>query len=676
MPTREVTPGAVWEGDLTKFAVQSKIAEAIDLVLVDRETIPMERSGEGWFSATVPDAGPGTKYGYRVHGLWDPASGFRCNPTKLLLDPYARRIDGEMNPGPQILSHDPTNPLKISSEDSASHVPVSVITDPAFDWSGEIRPSTPLVDSVIYEVHLKGITADHPGIPPALRGTYSGFSHESIVEHLVGLGVTAVEFLPIQQFLSEMHLALAGRNNYWGYNTIGFFAPHHAYAATQDPVSEFKTMVKTLHQAGLQVILDVVYNHTAEGGVEGPTLCFKGLDNPAWYRLDPADRSRYSNWSGTGNSLNFSSPDVRRFVLDSLRYWVDEMHVDGFRFDLATTMGRTGWDFDRSAPFFEEIRSDPGLQAVHLIAEPWDIGPDGYRLGSFPEEWSEWNDNYRDAVRDYWRGQNGSMPTFATRLTGSSDIFEWSGRKPPASINYVTSHDGFTLQDLVSYQRRHNHANGEGNRDGHADNRAWNSGTEGPTHDEEITLIRQRRASAMLTTLLVSHGVPMILGGDEIGRTQSGNNNGYCQDNLISWFNWENIDLNRLDLAKRLIAFRKKHRSIRRSTWLHDPSTPGVAVWLRPDGAEMAPVDWRRRSRRSFCLWLKDSGFPDSEPTDPDLLLAFNPLRTDLDFRLPSLPHGWRVVIDSSSEAVHVPDADVITVPGYSVVVLEECATG
>jgi len=666
------TPGGV------DFAVESGIAERVEVCIFgdDGETrleLPT-RIGDV-FCGRVTGIGPGTEYGFRVHGPWDPTIGHRCNPAKLLLDPYARRMSGSVTDGRLLVGHTPRNRTRRDTRDSAPATMRSVVVSPEFDWAGDRPLHRPTGDTVIYETHVKGLSATHPDVPEGLRGTYAGLGHEAVLAHLVGLGVTAVELLPVHQFVHDGFLRAAGRSNYWGYNSIGFFAPHHQYAAASDPVAEFKEMVRNLHGAGLEVILDVVYNHTAEGNHLGPTLSFRGLDNRAWYRLDPTDRSKYLNWAGTGNVLDFGSSPPLCLAMDSLRYWVEEMHVDGFRFDLATVLGRTHADFDPLGAFFGAVRQDPVLRGTKFIAEPWDVGPFGYRVGQFPPGWSEWNDRYRDTVRDFWRSTDGTLGAFAEAVTGSSDLYELSGRKPTASINLVTSHDGFTLSDLVSYDDRHNAPNGEHGRDGHEDNRSWNSGVEGPTDDPDVVELRSRRRRAVLTTLLLSQGVPMLLGGDEIGRTQRGNNNAYNQDNPISWYDWASVDHEMLAFTTRLIGLRRTHPTFRRSAWLHEHADPShdLVGWFDVDGREMTTSAWEDPEARHVALHLSgrvvhcESG----TVTDDDVLLLFNGGGEPVRFLIPaSAGSGWTVAVDSTEPDRSDPVGEAIDVGAYGLTVL------
>ncbi|MGV9343172.1 glycogen debranching protein GlgX, partial [Streptomyces sp. NPDC003688] len=598
--------GASYDGQGTNFALFSEVAERVDLSLVDdagRETrVPLHEVDGFVRHAYLPGVGPGQRYGYRVHGPWQPSLGNRCNPAKLLLDPYARAVDGQTDNDASLYERDPEGP---DPADSAGHSMLGVVTDPSFDWGDDRPPDIPYSESVIYEAHVRGLTRTHPEVPERLRGTYAGLAHPAVTGHLTSLGVTAVELMPVHQFAQDGVLRDRGLSNYWGYNTIGFFAPHNAYAALGSrgqQVDEFKAMVKALHAAGLEVILDVVYNHTAEGNEKGPTLSFRGIDNASYYRLVDGDWAHYYDTTGTGNSLLMRHPYVLQLIMDSLRYWVTEMHVDGFRFDLAATLARQFHEVDRLSAFFDLIQQDPVISRVKLIAEPWDLGEGGYQVGNFPQLWSEWNGKYRDAVRDFWRAEPGSLGEFASRLTGSSDLYQASRRRPRASVNFVTAHDGFTLRDLVSYNDKHNEANGEDNQDGESVNRSWNCGVEGETDDAGVLELRGRQQRNLLATLLLSQGIPMLAHGDELGRTQGGNNNAYCQDNEVSWVDWD-LDGEQRSLAeftRRIIALRAGHPVLRRRRFFHG-ETPAKAdrrlpdlVWLRPDAREMADQDWQR----------------------------------------------------------------------------------
>ncbi len=655
------------DGYGANFSVFSRIAERVELCLFDkagRETridLP-EMTGFVWHGY-LPGVGHGQRYGYRVYGPWDPANGLRCNPNKLLLDPYARAIDGPIRWGDAIHAHVPGHPFLMQTSDSAPHVPRSVVVDSTFDWSDDVRPLVPDTETVIYETHVKGFTVTHPGVPPELRGTYAGLAHPAAVEHLVSLGVTSVELLPVHQFVHDGFLRERGLRNYWGYNSIGFFAPHDEYAATGtsgQQVDEFKTMVKALHAAGLEVILDVVYNHTGEGSHRGPMLSLRGLDNPAYYRVRPENPRHYTDFTGTGNSLNMREPFVLQLIMDSLRYWITEMHVDGFRFDLASTLARESDQVDRNSAFFDIVQQDPVIRSVKLIAEPWDVGEGGYQVGNFPPIWAEWNGRYRDEVRDLWRGQPDMLHAFGRRFTGSADLYADEARTPAASINLVTAHDGFTLADLVSYDHKHNHANGDGNRDGESDNRSWNCGFEGPTDDPQILALRTRQQRNLLATLLLSQGVPMLLGGDEIGRSQLGNNNGYCHDSELSWFDWEAVDLEMLEFTRRLIALRRSHPVFRRSHWFR-VGVPGDASedeprdieWCRPDGGRMRDGDWHIEGAAAIAVYLSGRHLVDRDGAaldDDSFYLALNATATPMEFRLPDgwLGGAWAYVLDTA----------------------------
>lgn len=544
--------GSTYDGAGTNFALFSDVAERVELCLLDREDnetrINIEEVDAHIWHCYIPGIQPGQRYGYRVYGPYDPANGHRCDPNKLLVDPYAKAFDGEFDGHPSLFSYDitdPGNPEGRNTEDSLGHTMKSVVINPFFDWANDRAPRTPYHETVIYEAHVKGMTMTHPDVPDNLRGTYAGLAHPAIISYLKDLGITAIELMPVHQFLQDDRLRELGLRNYWGYNSFGFFAPHQEYAAARKPggaVAEFKNMVRAFHEAGIEVILDVVYNHTAEGNHMGPTIAFRGIDNAAYYRLVDGDKYHYMDYTGTGNSLNVRDPHTLQLIMDSLRYWVQEMHVDGFRFDLASTLARELHDVDRLAAFFDLVQQDPVVSQVKLIAEPWDVGEGGYQVGNFPPLWTEWNGKYRDTVRDFWRGEPATLGEFASRLTGSSDLYANNGRRPTASINFVIAHDGFTLNDLVSYNEKHNMANGEGNRDGESHNRSWNCGVEGPTTDPSILKLRAQQRRNFLTTLLLSQGTPMIAHGDEMARTQSGNNNVYCQDSPLSWINWNQLE--------------------------------------------------------------------------------------------------------------------------------------
>ncbi|WP_018653523.1 glycogen debranching protein GlgX [Actinomadura flavalba] len=660
--------GAHFDGAGTNFALYAEAAERVELCLFDdsggEDHIDLtERDAFVWHGY-IPSVMPGQRYGFRVHGPYDPARGHRCNPAKLLLDPYARAVEGEMDWDPACFGYHFGDPESRNDDDSAPHTMRSVVVSPYFDWGDDRPPRTPYADTVIYEAHVKGMTARHPEIPASLRGTYAGFGHPVVIDHLKGLGVTAVELMPVHQFVHDDVLVQRGLRNYWGYNTIGFFAPHNGYASgggRGEQVLEFKAMVKSLHEAGIEVILDVVYNHTAEGNHLGPTLSFRGIDNAQYYRLVDDDPRYYMDTTGTGNSLLMRSPHVLQLIMDSLRYWVTEMHVDGFRFDLASTLARELHAVDRLSAFFDLVQQDPVISRAKLIAEPWDIGEGGYQVGNFPPLWTEWNGKYRDTVRDYWRGEPGLLPTFASRLTGSADLYADDGRRPLASINFPTCHDGFTLTDLVSYNGKHNEANGEDNRDGSDDNRSWNCGTEGETDDLDILALRERQKRNFLTTLFLSQGVPMLSHGDELGRTQGGNNNGYCQDDEISWIDWEAAahEFPLLEFTRKLARLRKDHPVFRRRRFFKGarlrPDDMPDLVWLTPGGDEMVEADWNAGFSKSVMVFLNGDAIGEPDPRgrrlrDASFLLLFNAHDGDLDFELPSDRFGgmWRKVLDTA----------------------------
>jgi isoamylase len=651
----------------TNFAVVSG-GDGVLLCLFDADgterRVPLrERDGDIWHGF-LPGVGPGQAYGYRVIAPYDPAQGMRCNPAKLLLDPYARAIDGEVRFGPEVLGYalgDADDEADgASTVDSAGHVPRSLVVDPSFAWADRPRPHHAYADTVIYELHVKGFTATHPGVPEQLRGTYAGLAHDAAIGHLVGLGVTAVELLPVHHNVPEEFLVQRGLTNYWGYNTIGYFAPHAGYSATVragrpgGQVAEFQAMVDALHGAGLEVILDVVFNHTAEGNHLGPTLCHRGLHNPAYYWLDPADPRHYVDTTGTGNSVNAGHPVTLRLIMDSLRYWLTTMGVDGFRFDLAPTLARQEGGFDKLSAFFDMVAQDPVVSRAKLIAEPWDVGRmDSYDLGRFPPLWSEWNGRYRDVMRDFWRSHGGLVGEFASRFAGSSDLYAAGGRRPTASVNFITVHDGFTLADLVSYNAKHNEANGESNRDGTDGNRSWNCGAEGPTDDPDVVDLRARQRRAMLTTLLLSLGVPMLLGGDELGRTQRGNNNAYCQDNDISWFDWTAPDERLTAFTRKLIALRRAHPVFRRRRFLTGVEAAELG-WYTPAGAQMTVANWRDRGARSIALYLDGADDPDDAEdgtplVDDDFLMLVNAWWEPLDFVVPDARPDqiWNPAIDT-----------------------------
>jgi glycogen operon protein len=646
--------GATYDGAGVNFSVFSSVADRVELCLFDengRETRHnlAEMTALCWHGY-LPGLRPGQKYGYRIHGPWAPAAGVRCNASKLLLDPYAKCIDGQVEWNEAVFSHHFMGPQDFRNDiDSAPYVPRSVVIDPAFDWEGDQPLRTPWELTVIYEGHVKGLTIRHPDVPPDLRGTYLGIAHPSLINHFTTLGVTAIELMPVQQFVHDMHLIERGLNNYWGYSTIGFFAPHNLYCTNRHElgrqVRDFKLMVKALHKAGLEIILDVVYGHTAEGNHLGPVLSFKGLDNTAYYRLEEENPFYYRDYTGTGNSLNMRNPHVLQLMMDSLRYWVTEMHVDGFRFDLASTLARGVHDVDRLSAFFDVIQQDPVVSQVKLIAEPWDVSHNGYQLGYFPALWSEWNGRFRDSVRDYWRGSDCTLGEFCLRLTGSPDLYQIERRRPSASINFVTCHDGFTLADLVSYNEKHNDENCESNRDGPNDNRSWNCGTEGPTSDDAITAVRVQQARNLLATLFLSQGVPMLLCGDETGRSQAGNNNAYCQDNGISWLDWKHADYEVFAFVESLIALRRTHPAFHQRHFLH-----AAIQWYRNDGVRMTPDDWNTPWAKAIGMFLDGSA---AEAADNDFYIAFNADHEPVEFTIPyELGDGWRVVVQTALPAV------------------------
>ena len=684
--------GATWTGSGVNFALFSEHASKVELCLFDAANaaaeslcVPLlERTNMVWHGF-LPDVRPGQLYGYRVFGPWDPANGQRFNPAKIVLDPYAKVVGRPMSWHPALYSY------VLGSEgdgaaqmvDSAPYAPLAEVIDPSFDWHGDASPRTPWHQTVIYEVHVKGFTATHPDVPDHLRGTYLGLASPSAIDHLKRLGVTAVELMPVHYHVDEWHLVERSLTNYWGYNTLSYFAPDVRYAVSRQPadaVREFKTMVAALHGAGLEVILDVVYNHSAEGDHRGPTLAFRGIDNLNYYRLEPGRPSRYEDFTGCGNTLNVQSPQVLQLVMDSLRYWVQEMHVDGFRFDLAAALARELHAVDRLSSFFDVIRQDPVVSRVKLIAEPWDVGDGGYQVGNFPPGWTEWNGRYRDAVRRFWRGDAGLLPEFATRISGSSDLYSHSGRQPHASVNFITSHDGFTLADLVSYEKKHNEANGEDNRDGDNHNMSWNGGVEGPTDDTAVTELRRRQRRNFLLTLMVSIGVPMISHGDELGRTQGGNNNGYCQDSAVTWIDWRVPPEERafLAFAERLVQLRARQPVLQRRTFLSG-RRPGAAdvLWLRPDAGEMTESDWAQTTRRALGVLYDGDAILESDAhgghlTGDTLLILFNAYSSSLTFSLPVREGTWEILLDTADPDGFGPPISgcTRTVLGRSTVVL------
>ena len=669
--------GATYDGAGTNFSLFSEVADKVELCLIAKDgteqRIPLDEVDGYVWHAYLPTVSPGQRYGFRVHGPWDPAAGHRCDPSKLLLDPYGKSFYGDFDFTQALFSYDlesddPALTLADPTVDSLGNTMTSVVINPFFDWGSDRAPRTPYHETVIYEAHVKGLTRLHPDIPEQLRGTYAGLAHPVIIEHLKSLNVTAIELMPVHQFLHDHRLLELSLRNYWGYNTFGFFAPHSDYAANRHAggaVPEFKAMVRSFHDAGIEVILDVVYNHTAEGNHLGPTLNFRGIDNAAYYRLLDGEEQFYKDFTGTGNSLNARHPHTLQLIMDSLRYWVLEMHVDGFRFDLASTLAREFYDVDRLSAFFDLVQQDPVISQVKLIAEPWDIGEGGYQVGNFPGLWTEWNGKYRDTVRDYWRGEPATLGEFASRLTGSSDLYENTGRRPGASINFVTCHDGFTLADLVSYNEKHNEANGEENRDGESHNRSWNCGVEGPTDDPDIIALRARQMRNVIGTLMVSQGTPMISHGDEIGRTQGGNNNAYCQDSPLAWVDWSKLADNAelLEFTRKAVALRKKHPVFRRRRFLAgNPIRSGEQerdiAWLTPAGAEMTPEDWDSGFGRSIAVFLNGEAIPEPNARgervrDDSFLLCFNAHDEPLDFVLPPDDYAekWVIALDTGDPA-------------------------
>ncbi|MET0316225.1 glycogen debranching enzyme [Rhodococcus sp. RS1C4] len=713
-PAIEVWPGsayplgATYDGVGTNFALFSEVAEAVDLCLIaddGTETrIRFEESDGYVWHAYLPSVIPGQKYGYRVHGPWDPASGHRCDPSKLLLDPYGKAFEGDFDGDrslfsysldvpepeeaaapdekpyeddadladpdlevvePDPIAHDEAPRDDFPQHDSLGHTMTTVVINPFFDWQNDRAPRRPYHETVIYEAHVKGMTITHPDVPESLRGTYAGLAHPAIIDHLLNLGITAIELMPVHQFMQDQTLLDKGLRNYWGYNTFGFLAPHADYSSNPTAgaaVTEFKAMVRAFHAAGIEVILDVVYNHTAEGNHMGPTISFRGIDNAAYYRLVDGDSAHYMDYTGTGNSLNARHPHTLQLIMDSLRYWVTEMHVDGFRFDLASTLARELHDVDRLSAFFDLVQQDPVVSQVKLIAEPWDVGEGGYQVGNFPGLWTEWNGKYRDTVRDYWRGEPATLGEFASRLTGSSDLYEATGRRPGASINFVIAHDGFTLHDLVSYNEKHNDANGEDNNDGESHNRSWNCGVEGPTDDPEILDLRARQIRNIMATLLLSQGTPMIAHGDELGRTQQGNNNVYCQDSELAWMDWSlaetNADL--IEFTKNAIALRNDHPVFRRRRFFEGrPIRTGEQArdiaWLTPAGEEMTPEDWDSGFGKSLTVFLNGEGIPEPNQrgervVDDSFLLCFNAHHETIEFLTPDGEYAkeWTVALNTA----------------------------
>jgi glycogen operon protein len=691
--------GATFDGNGVNFAVFAENAAGMDLCLFDNpddatesERIRLNEVSHHVWHAYIPGLQAGQLYGYRAYGPYDPPNGLRYNSNKLLIDPYAKAISSRVNWNDALFGYiigDPQEDLSFSEVDSAAFAPKSVVIDPAFDWDGDQPLRIPFHKTIIYETHVRGFTMRHPGIPEEIRGTYAAIAHPVSIEYLKKLGVTAVELMPIHHFVNDKILLDKGLSNYWGYNTIGYFAPDIRYSNSDNrggQVYDFKMMVKELHKAGIEVILDVVYNHTAEGNHLGPTLSFRGLDNSSYYRLTD-DKRYYMDYTGTGNTLNARMPSVLRLIMDSLRYWILDMHVDGFRFDLAATLARELHEVDRLSAFFDIIHQDPVISQTKLIAEPWDIGEGGYQVGKFPLGWAEWNGKYRDCIRDYWRGADSMLAEFAERFTGSSDLYKADYRRPTASINFVTAHDGFTLNDLVSYNEKHNEANGEDNRDGEEHNRSWNCGAEGDTDDQEIIALRKKQKRNFLTTLLLSQGVPMIVSGDELGRTQKGNNNAYCQDNEISWIDWENADQEQIDFTSKLIHFRRKHPNFRRRLWFRGQPIKGVGLddiaWFLPDGIEMPDENWNHDYAKSLAIFLNGEGIRTVGPTgkrtvDNSFYLMFNAHYEELTFTLPSKKYGtkWLKILDTHENLFEEENGqafkprDTLTVHSRSIVLM------
>jgi len=692
--------GANWDGQGVNFALYSDNATAVELCLFDEDNNTTEsvrirvkeRTNHIWH-VYIPGLAPGQLYGYRVYGPYDPPNGHRFNPNKLLIDPYAKAISGTIEWNDSLFGYElghPDEDLSFNDEDSAPYIPKSVVIDPRFDWEGDKLPHIPYHRSVIYETHVKGFTQLHPLIPQEIRGTYAAIGHPITIQYLKELGITAIELMPVHQFVLDKFLADKGLTNYWGYNTIGFFAPDVRYASSGtkgEQVIEFKNMVKELHKAGIEVILDVVYNHTAEGNHLGPTLSFRGIDNAGYYRLTE-DKRFCMDYTGTGNTLNAMMPNVLRLIMDSLRYWVLEMHVDGFRFDLAAALARELHEVDRLGSFFDIIHQDPVISQVKLIAEPWDIGEGGYQVGNFPPGWAEWNGKYRDCMRDYWRGAESMLGEFALRFTASPDLYLEENRQPTASINFITAHDGFTLHDLVSYNEKHNEANGENNNDGESHNRSWNCGAEGETDDEHIIQLRKKQKRNFLTTLFLSQGVPMLVAGDELGKTQAGNNNAYCQDNEISWIDWEGADAELMTFTKKIIHFVKRHPVFNRRKWFKGQPIKGVGVediaWFNTDGSEMSEEAWKQDYAKTLGIYLNGKGIPTPGPRgekilDDNFFLIFNAYHDALTFKLPPARFGrkWTKILDTSTNYFEETGEtfkalETVNVDGRSVVLLKE----
>ena len=690
--------GATWDGHGVNFALYAENATGVELCLFDKKMgetqsvkIPMTERTHQMYHIYLPDIKPGQLYGYKVHGPYDPANGHRFNPAKLVIDPNAKAIAGTIEWDDSLYGYEighQDEDLRISNTDNAPFIPKSVVVDNYFDWSGDHAPKVPYHKSIIYETHVRGFTKLHPDIPKEIQGTYAGLAHPVAIDYLKQLGITAVELMPVHHFVADRHLVERGLTNYWGYNTIGFFAPDVRYSSTGvtgEQVVEFKNMVKELHKAGIEVILDVVYNHTGEGNHLGPTLSFKGIDNGSYYRLMD-DKRYYNDYTGTGNTLRANLPNVLRMMMDSLRYWILDMHVDGFRFDLASTLARELHEVNKLSSFLDVIHQDPVISQVKLIAEPWDIGEGGYQVGNFPPGWTEWNGKYRDCIRDYWRGADSMLGEFAARFTGSPDLYEGDYRRPTASINFITAHDGFTLNDLVSYNEKHNEANGEDNQDGESHNRSWNCGVEGPTNKKDVLALRQRQKRNFLTTLFLSQGVPMLVAGDEMSRTQQGNNNAYCQDNEISWVDWQKADEDLVTFTRKLITLRISHPSFCRKRWFQGQPIKGVGVediaWFLPDGTEMTVEHWNTSFAKSLGIYLNGRGLhslgPKEKPIiDDSFYVIFNAHHEALEYSLPEDRYGnrWVKILDTFEGVVAAGETyqsgDVLTVEGRSIILLQ-----
>ena len=690
--------GATWDGQGVNFALFAENATGVELCLFDEEMgktqsviVPMTERTHHMYHVYLPGIQPGQMYGYRVHGPYDPLNGHRFNPAKLVIDPYAKAVAGTIAWDNSLFGYEvghEEEDLKISDSDSAPFIPKCVVVDDSFDWGGDRAPKVPYHQSIIYETHVKGFTKLHPDIPKNIQGTYAAIGHPVTIAYLKKLGVTAVELLPIHHFVADRHLVEKGLTNYWGYNSIGFFAPDARYSSSGvrgEQVTEFKTMVKELHKAGIEVILDVVYNHTAEGNHLGPTLSFKGIDNVSYYRLMDEKRF-YNDYTGTGNTLRANLPNVLRLMMDSLRYWIQHMRVDGFRFDLASTLARELHEVNKLSSFFDVIHQDPVISQVKLIAEPWDVGEGGYQVGNFPPGWTEWNGKYRDCIRDYWRGADSMLGEFAARFTGSPDLYQDDNRRPTASINFITAHDGFTLNDLVAYNEKHNEANGEDNKDGESHNRSWNCGVEGPTDKKEVVQLRQRQKRNFLSTLFLSQGVPMLVAGDEMGRTQKGNNNAYCQDNEISWVDWKQADQELIEFTSALIEMRKNHPAFCRRKWFQGQPIKGLGVediaWFLPDASEMTDEHWNNSFAKSLGVYLNGKGIhtvnPKGEPVvDDSFYVIFNAHHDSLDYSLPPEKYGrqWEKILDTAagkiSETQSFKPGDKLKVEGRSIIVLQ-----